>query len=98
MKDKVKRILYEPRQDTIGEAIVADIIDAFPLAGITTGALRIKNAMDGGDDFAYKLQGIDMGIDITKLIALSIGKGLPIPTPINTILTIDKKLNNDEVK
>ena len=86
-KMKIKRILFESSQETIPEAVIADIIDAIPGIGDLTNLVRVLNAKNKGDMTAFAIQTGDLLLGLPP----GIGEVGDIITPSNTILTILKQ-------
>jgi len=98
-EDAVKRILFAPSHNDLGEAVIADLVDAIPFLGDLTNLVRVINAIDKKEDeFITALQTGDLLIGVLGEIAeTSITKMLPLVdfldllTPTNTISYLLKR-------
>ena len=80
--DSLKRILFSAEHNSFAEAILADLVDAIPILGDLTNAIRVKDAMDKNlPDRTVLLQ---LG-DLIGGIIPGVGDIFDIITPTNTI-------------
>lgn len=87
--DAANRVLFHARQNTIGEAVLADIWDVaigiIPFVGDVIGnGQRVSNAVANNDRTAQILHGSDFIVDIVPII----GDVLSALLPANTILKL----------
>ena len=80
--DSLKRILFSAEHDSFAEAMLADLVDAIPIIGDLTNAMRVKDAMDKNlPDRTLLLQ---LG-DLVGGIIPVVGDIFDIITPTNTL-------------
>lgn len=85
--EKLKRVLFSCRQESLGDAIIADISDAVPIAGDIGNAFRFADAAKRKDVFESVAQGIDLIGGLPPII----GEVFDIVTPTNTISYLLRK-------
>ena len=86
--DSLKRILFSAEHDSLAEAVLADLVDAIPILGDLTNAMRVKDAMDKNlPDRTLLLQ---LG-DLIGGIIPGLGDVFDIISPTNTLTYLLKK-------
>lgn len=89
--DAASRVLFHARQDTIGEAVLADAWDItiglVPFIGDVVGnGQRVSNATANNDRMAQILHGSDFIIDLVPVV----GDVISALLPANTILKLQE--------
>jgi hypothetical protein len=70
--DRIDRILTEPEQEALLDAIAADIVDVVPIAGDLVALVRMKQAEDKGIEYPSRPQVIENALS-------------DIPAPFDTV-------------
>ena len=84
----VKDVLLKCRQDSLGKAIIADVIDAVPYLRIATHLLRFFDGVKNDDMVAAGVHGADLFVSEGQSF-----EGIGSFIPANTILTYIKLKN-----
>ena len=87
-KVDVHRVLTSTKHDTLLEAVLADFVDAVPLAGDVSNAIRVRDAIERHDELAIAMQTVDA---IAGLVPIY-GDIIDMITPTNTALYLFDKV------
>ena len=98
-EESITKVLFAPSHNNLGEAVLADLVDAIPFIGDLTNLIRVVNAINQKEeDFITALQAGDLLIGMVFEFAYtSSTKMLPIIdlldliTPTNTLTYLLKK-------
>lgn len=90
--ERPSRILFSSRQNSLKEAILADLLDAVPIAGEVSNAFRVRDATIQQKPYPRRV--IANAIDFAAGLAPPpVGTILNILTPTNIIIYLQEKEN-----
>jgi hypothetical protein len=87
-KVNINKVFTSTKHDTLLEATLSDIVDAVPIVGDISNAIRVKDAIERQDDLATAMQTIDTLAGLVPVY----GDIVDILTPTNTVLYIFDKV------
>ena len=98
-EESIIKVLFAPSHNNLGEAVLADLVDAIPFIGDLTNLIRVVNAINQKEeDFITALQAGDLLLSpVFEFVWTSSTKMLPIIdlldliTPTNTLTYLLKK-------
>lgn len=82
--EELRDVLFESKQSTLGKAILADLLDAVPIAGDVSNIFRVRDAGKVGRVRPRRItrQLVDM---LVGMLPEPVGGILDLITPTNTI-------------
>ncbi len=93
--EQIRDILFESKQSSLGKAILADLLDAVPIAGEIGNFFRVRDAAKAGREKLRRvtLQLIDM---LFGVLPDPVGGILDLITPTNTITYLREEIGKRE--
>ncbi|HEB37615.1 MAG TPA: hypothetical protein ENI14_03020 [Thermoplasmatales archaeon] len=95
LRDKLNRVMFSTKHETLIEAMVADLIDILPGVGDITEAERLAEAKRIGDKDAVVAHGIDTVFgemaDMIPVVGELIDSFLDALLPANTLLYLKRR-------